>query len=146
MTWAPRSCDVCGVVFTPESYQTLRCSKACRKEAERIYHAARSRPDRAVPGHARKGHLRRKYGLSLEQYDAILSQQGGGCAICGGLNRGRNLEVDHDHSCCPGYTSCGQCVRGLLCGPCNKAIGQLGDDAARLRKAAEYLEAFHVVA
>lgn len=113
-------------------------------EAMRVYQAARARPDRAVPGYARAAHLRRKYGLSIEQYEALLAQQEGGCAVCGGLNRGRHLEVDHDHACCPGDTSCGGCVRGLLCGPCNKAIGQLRDDAALLRAAADYLEASRV--
>lgn len=112
--------------------------------AMRVYQAARARPDRQVPGYARAGHLRRKYNLTPEQYDALLAQQDGGCAVCGGLNRGRHLEVDH--GCCVGDTSCGSCVRGLLCGPCNKAIGQLRDDPVVLRKAAEYLEAFRVVA
>lgn len=70
-------------------------------------------------------HLRTRYGLTAEQYDAILESQGGGCAICG---RGDiQFTVDHDHACCPGKRSCGKCVRGILCTRCNQAIGYLGE-------------------
>ena len=51
--------------------------------------------------------------------------QGGRCAIC--LRR-RRLAVDHDHRHCPGQEGCPTCVRGLLCFPCNGALGELGGD------------------
>jgi hypothetical protein len=79
------------------------------------------------------------YGLRPGQYDEMYVQQGGKCAICQ-YARGitKKLAVDHDHACCDGPTSCGRCVRGLLCTQCNRLIGRLGPDA--LRRAATYLE------
>lgn len=72
----------------------------------------------------------------------MLNEQGGVCAVCGGVNEnGRALAVDHDHACCPDSKSCGSCVRALLCIGCNTAIGSMQDDPERLLKAAAYLEA-----
>jgi hypothetical protein len=89
----------------------------------------------------RSGHLHRRYGITIDRYREILKTQGGGCKICGGLNaNGKDLAVDHDHSCCDGRKSCGRCVRGLLCSRCNTGIGMLGDSAERLRIALAYLE------
>lgn len=78
-------------------------------------------------------------GITAESYEALLASQGGGCAICHRPPRGRSLDIDHDHSCCPRGTSCGRCVRGLLCAPCNKGIGLLGDSSDRLSAALKYL-------
>ncbi len=81
----------------------------------------------------RKSHLKRKYGLTVEQYDEMLEAQGGGCAICGRLPRGDiALHVDHDHET--------GVIRGLLCFTCNNALGDLEDDPERLYKAATYLD------
>ena len=86
--------------------------------------------------------LLNRYGLTPEQHAQMLAAQGGGCAICGSASAGvRSLHVDHDHACCPeSGRSCGKCVRGLLCDSCNLAIGKMNDDAARLRRAADYLD------
>jgi hypothetical protein len=82
---------------------------------------------------ARERHLKDKYNLSLAGYDYIWDQQGGVCRICGGTNKdGRRLSVDHDHTT--------NKIRGLLCDPCNRGIGLLGDDPSTLRKAADYIE------
>ena len=51
------------------------------------------------------------------------------------------LVVDHDHACCPvEKSSCGRCVRGLICRNCNAAAGQLRDSADAARSLAAYLD------
>lgn len=82
-----------------------------------------------------------RYGLDPRDLDRLLVNQGGGCAICGttSLTDGRQLSVDHDHRCCPGETSCGDCVRGLLCPDCNRALGLFKDHIPSLQNATAYL-------
>jgi hypothetical protein len=88
-----------------------------------------------------------RFSLSLEDFVGMMESQGGGCAICGGANaNGKALSVDHDHACCTGDRSCGECVRGLLCSSCNFAVGYMRDDPARLRAAATYIEAARIEA
>jgi len=78
-------------------------------------------------------HVATRYGLSAARYDALMDQQGGRCAVCGGPPTGQGrLHVDHDHA-----TSL---VRGLLCHDCNTGIGSLKDDLSILRAAVAYLE------
>jgi hypothetical protein len=82
----------------------------------------------------RKHRMKAVYGLTLEDYDAMLEAQGGVCAICGGGpigGREKYLCVDHDHET-------GK-VRGLLCGHCNTGIGKLKHDSSILAAAIEYL-------
>ena len=65
------------------------------------------------------------YGITVEDYDRMLADQGGGCALCEKTPKenGRALAIDHDHACCPEeLRSCGKCVRGLLCSSCNHAL------------------------
>ena len=74
-------------------------------------------------------HLRRTFGLTIEERDALFAGQDGLCAIC----RSRPIKhIDHDHPT-------GK-VRGGLCGPCNMGLGQFEDEPSRLRAAAKYLE------
>ena len=79
----------------------------------------------------REGHLRRKYGVNQNMFEALVSAQLGNCVICG-ANEDLNLHIDHDHRT--------NKVRGLLCGKCNKAIGLLNDDPELLMAAKLYLE------
>jgi hypothetical protein len=80
-----------------------------------------------------------KFGITAERYQHMLESQGGACAIC--RKSFHSYSIDHDHRCCPEKgTSCGKCVRGLLCSNCNLAIGMLGDDPERLITAAAYLQ------
>lgn len=80
--------------------------------------------------------LIKKYGLTVEQYDALWIEQAGTCAIChtreNAKGRGVELEVDHDHAT-------GQ-VRGLLCRPCNTGLGHFQDSPDQLKSAISYLD------
>lgn len=75
-----------------------------------------------------------RYGLPKDEYRRMHDDQGGRCWICRKLPRARfALSVDHCHTT-------GR-VRGLLCGPCNRALGIFDDDVGRLQTAIDYLEA-----
>lgn len=78
----------------------------------------------------------RKYGLTEADWDRMLTEQGGRCAIChtdtpGG--RGERWHIDHCHAT--------DRVRGLLCHNCNVGIGNFKDDPTLLESAAAYLRA-----
>lgn len=106
----------------------LACLNARRRES---YDSGRQR------GYS----LKKRYGITVEQFDAMLEAQGG-CAACGSPETdGKYWHVDHDHSCCPSQASCcGKCIRGVLCHGCNTALGNVGDDPSRLRALIDYLE------
>lgn len=84
--------------------------------------------------------LRSKYGITADEYQALLGRQGGVCAICRQpekLMRGgrvRRLAVDHDHRT-------GR-IRGLLCHSCNATIGFLRDDPAFAASFVEKMTAY----
>ena len=73
--------------------------------------------------------IRRKYGITLAEKEAMLNEQGGGCAICGHLRK--KMVVDHDHDT-------GE-VRGILCSRCNTMLGQAEDGPSLLERALVYL-------
>lgn len=84
----------------------------------------------------------KRFNLTVEQYEAMFQKQAGVCAICHKPETGgTRLAVDHDHACCPDDSSCGKCVRGLLCKRCNMGIGLLGDNADVVMNAVLYLRA-----
>jgi hypothetical protein len=81
--------------------------------------------------------LKKNYGMTVEQYDALLLAQDGRCAICGTDKPYKNKDklcVDHDH-----ITGI---VRGLLCDRCNGLLGNAFDSVATLEKAIKYLRGF----
>ena len=106
-----------------------------QENPERLNAYRRSRRlEPEVKRRERAGHLMRKYGMSIEQYDAMLEAQGGGCYICGRAPRDDiSLHVDHDHST-------GE-VRGILCFRCNNALADFQEDTRLLRNAIGYLAA-----
>lgn len=81
----------------------------------------------------RRGNLFRRRGITLEEYDGILLQQNGVCAICGTTDTGRAgvFHVDHCHQ--------SGAVRGLLCNKCNTGLGMFRESAIVLEKALCYM-------
>lgn len=76
--------------------------------------------------------LRNRYGLTLEDYEDLLQEQNGGCAICeASPPENRRLSVDHCHKT-------GK-IRGLLCNKCNCCLGMVDDNIDRLFDAIAYL-------
>lgn len=106
-----RRCSACGKVKDKRGFfaSTHYHCKKCRLVYQRANREEASR-------RARKHELKRKYGLTLEQYDAMLEAAGGRCECCG-KEWHRKLYVDHCHTT-------GK-VRGLLCATCNVAIGMI---------------------
>jgi hypothetical protein len=119
-------CDFCGETF---SLGRARTGRLQRSDTKWCPDCGRESPD---------VQRFRRYGITRAQYESAVAV---GCLIC--KRTDRQLHVDHDHSCCPtrGGTSatCGKCVRGLICGPCNRGLGLFFDDADALLRASEYL-------
>ncbi|ERR1700677_3375205 len=146
-----RDCVVCGKAFQPMQKTgpgRKWCSEPCRHvmggNPVRLAKMASGEAD-AAQLHAasvakRRHSLKKTFGISLEQFNMMLEQQNGVCAICkqpetaknGWNSKTRFLAVDHCHST-------GK-IRGLLCTQCNQGLGNFRDDAARMKAAIHYLE------
>jgi hypothetical protein len=109
----------------------------------------RKNADKMKPGFSARYHsdkdahtsqrLKRKFGITLEDYNAMFALQKGNCAVCGTKQKIkdkygnlRRLAVDHDHKT-------GK-VRQLLCGPCNTSIGLIKENVKTLNKMIDYIK------
>jgi hypothetical protein len=120
---------VCSKCEINEARQNQAWCNPCHTEYERRRRTYESE---------RNQNLKKKFGITSDQYDEMHSRQSGVCLICSQpetsmrKDRLRKLSVDHDHAT-------GK-IRGLLCSECNIGIGKFKDSPDLLRKAASYLE------
>lgn len=153
-----KTCTKCGETKPVLSFYLHRGTKdgratycaECQKAHTRAWNAANREKiaarnaawSAANPGRKKRDHRQywlKMYGLDQEAYNAMLAAQDGLCAICqhpesyidARTGDPRKLAVDHCHKT-------GR-VRGLLCGRCNRGIGQFADDSSRVERAAAYL-------
>jgi len=89
--------------------------------------------------YGRRSTLKNRYGITAEQYDKMIDDQEGVCAICkvntqGGRGPNSRLAVDHNHDT--------GAVRGLLCGMCNQGIGMFKENPETMITAIEYLKSY----
>jgi recombination endonuclease VII len=145
-------CPRCNGQRDPDEFiaSTGRLYRTCRKCRDGTRQRNRERRERIGADGVRADNLRTKYGISVEEYDALRARQDYRCAICGthedalppaGVGRPRldgrptavpvKLVVDHCHH--------SRRVRGLLCVGCNAAIGQFRDNETALWGAVRYL-------
>lgn len=76
-----------------------------------------------------------KHGLSKEQIFDLIEKQNNKCALCAKPFQsmwGNDMHIDHDHET--------NKIRGILCMPCNVALGMLGDNEEGLSKALSYIK------
>src|SRR5262249_25935193 len=114
-------CKACFKLRAADWYQDNRehvVARVKKWQAENPGRVAATRARRVRdPRRERDQHLRRTFGISLDDYEALLFAQGRACAICGHVpDVGTALHVDHDHRT--------GLVRGLLCFKCNGGLGQ----------------------
>ncbi len=107
-------------------------SGSCKECMKPIYKSYRDKTREKYPTMGRDYHIRRLYGLTSEEYEALLDYQDGKCYICGKeCASGRKLSVDHDHD--------SGAIRGLLCITCNKyVVGNL--NIYKVRAMLNYME------
>lgn len=71
------------------------------------------------------------------KFESILHLFEAGCATCGGH---KYLSIDHDHAICNDNFACDKCFRGILCGPCNRALGIVNDNSIILKNMITYIQ------
>jgi len=124
-------CPTCGIVKvytkTSRGKQYASCSVNAKAKgvANRKTHTNK------------QANLIRRYNMTLLEFEEMVKSQDGKCAIC--KRTTEKFVVDHDHACCDGEISCGDCVRGLLCNSCNTMLGFAGDNIQTLNAASKYL-------
>jgi hypothetical protein len=126
-------CPDCSTVKPLEDFVRNAGQSQGRGPYCRPCHNARGRASKEKVGGSRTYHLKRRYGITAQEADAMLATQDGLCAIC---RAAPAAQVDHDHAT--------GAVRALLCFNCNGGLGQFRDDAHVLRAAADYVQ-FHTL-
>ena len=106
--------------------------KKKHRDKYREEYNAKARAKRAAAAEPASDYMRRKYGITIAEYNEILALQLGVCAICEKAETGgKRFAIDHDHKT-------GK-IRGLLCYACNTSLGRFNDEPSLLESAAAYL-------
>lgn len=115
-------------------------NKRAREENPERYKAYIAKFHEKNPLWRKDSHLQRKYGLTLEAFNSILTLQGNCCCVCNSLSPGRRSSSGKDGDWVVDHCHASGKIRGIICHPCNAALGMVRDNPTTLRALAEYLE------
>jgi hypothetical protein len=145
-----KTCSKCGKIKPLELFHKDNkakssvdtCCKVCHSQKTKIYQKLNPRKltqknarwKRDNIDHVRDVYYKKKYGISLYQYNELHKLQNGCCALCKQLEKlpKSRLGVDHCHDS-------GR-IRGLLCDLCNTALGRLGDSPESIERVLKYVK------
>jgi len=130
-------CDCGKTSVIPTS--TLKATSSCGCDIEYAARSGATRKSRNISAPRNVSHLKRTFGLSVEEFERRRMVQDNKCRICKEVFV-VTPSVDHDHTCCSSQRSCGKCIRGLLCKRCNAALGGFHDQIDLLETAIVYLK------
>lgn len=124
-----RFCPACNAVKPFDAFPRNRADASGYATYCKPCHNTKTRETKErLYGGNREYHLRQRYGVGEKEFQELLAEQGGVCAVCGGADP---QHLDHDHR--TGW------VRGILCFNCNGGLGQFRDSPMRLARAITYL-------
>lgn len=128
-----KQCITCGEVKMDVKFHVHKGrGNALRGECKACHNLRSVRYAKENPDRIRKYQRKHRYGIEQGEYDTLFHAQRGCCAVCS--QPYPVLDIDHNHST-------GK-IRGLLCRPCNQALGLLGESSRRLSAALKYLKSF----
>ena len=110
------------------------CKACCFLQHRDWYRKSSTKRRQQTKDEIRASNLKKKYGITIEEYEELVQAQNSTCAICGTDDPGRRLAnwaIDHCHET-------GK-VRGLLCHQCNMGLGSFKDNGYILVNAIKYL-------
>lgn len=127
-----KTCPKCGEEKPTDNFHAQRRTcKKCMRAYQQAFAAAR-------PHYHRDRNLRRRYGISNDEYQTILANQNSACPICKveisdtlAYRDKRSVVVDHNHETGD--------VRGILCSGCNLVLGHARESTEVLYRAIVYL-------
>ena len=131
-----RKCNTCNNILDIENFYYRNEAGVYRRDCKKCTNkrCSKRQKDIGYDNTSRSRHYKNRYGINLEEYEKILKDQKGVCAICKKSEKcstKKRLHVDHCHDTNE--------IRGLLCHHCNVALGNFKDDLDMLENAAVYL-------
>jgi len=126
-------CKDCGKTLPLRKTKQFEYCEECLPKMRKVYEEKRrNRLKTEDPNFDKRRDLKKHYGITLEAYNDLFTQQSKKCGICkSNVSGGKGWHVDHDHET--------GAVRGILCHFCNLALGHFKDNPEIMNKAIKYL-------
>lgn len=125
--------------YEAQSEKLIAQTKAKYKRDPEAYKARSKQWVIDNPEKTKERHLKRTYGITLQEYNDLLQKQQDLCSTCKTHKSAFDYDLHVDHNHITGK------VRGLLCGDCNRAIGMLKDSTTIVSNVLDYLKSFEEI-